>query len=121
MAIIKETNTTWARIYVNGDKTLCCDIEATKNGLKIGRDLFLWEEIDAARPGFVWINVSDRLPQENGETLCFSPGLGIFIADFGLYPDGGGSWFDDGEVWFPGQDITHWLPLPAPPVSKEVI
>jgi hypothetical protein len=62
-----------------------------------------------------WTSVADSLPNDGEGTLCFGPGLDYFIAEFGCYPSGGGSWVDEGgEVWFPNGEVTHWCRLTRP-------
>ncbi|EKA6603852.1 DUF551 domain-containing protein [Salmonella enterica] len=73
-----------------------------------------------------WISCSERMP-EMGERQCY-----VLAADFknnyppntpntqvGVY----GDWFNDGNpTWDDGdgedlylKEVTHWMPLPAPP------
>ena len=65
-----------------------------------------------------WIIATQQLPEQDGETLCYGPGLGFFTAEYQQYPSGGGSWTDEGaEVWYAGEEITqitHWMPLVLP-------
>jgi hypothetical protein len=77
-----------------------------------------------------WISVKDRLPEENqrcltwcGEPLACSPGTEILIGRFykndadGEDPDGWGfSFYKQGFLG--GYEITHWMPLPAPPTDQ---
>lgn len=62
-----------------------------------------------------WIDATQRLPEDAGETLCYGPGLGWFVANYSSYPSGGGSWEDEGESWHAGPDgVTHWAELSTP-------
>lgn len=61
-----------------------------------------------------WINVKDRLPDDDGEVLAVNDGE-VLIAN---YLDG---WFhyiedEDGDM-IPSDDIdvSYWMPLPEPP------
>lgn len=58
-----------------------------------------------------WISVKDRLPNFEQPVLAYSgEELGIGFA----YLDGDGKWYGDCG------DVTHWMPLPAPPEVEEV-
>lgn len=54
-----------------------------------------------------WINVKDRIPDEN---------VRVIVAGSGIVTEGilsCGSWWESGmdyEVY----DVTHWMPLPEP-------
>ena len=56
-----------------------------------------------------WVSVEERLPPKKQNVLAYSPRSGIAEAD---YADG---------VWMQYRwsavmdDVTHWMPLPAPP------
>ena len=61
-----------------------------------------------------WIPVTERLPEQKTEVLCFSKNAGVFV---------GTDWVDwpDGKIMFhlgTSYDwpyATHWMPLPEPP------
>ena len=79
-----------------------------------------------------WISVKDSLPNVDvGAVLvCFlEPRFGSFIkeVDVGYYDDpkhyirddgshGWRFWENDRKIVGPG--VTHWMPLPAPPIDK---
>lgn len=66
-----------------------------------------------------WIDAAIRLPLRRAETLCYGPGLGWFVSEFSPYPDGGGSWEDDGESWHVGpHGVTHWAELSRPDLQE---
>ena len=56
-----------------------------------------------------WISTSDRLPEHSNDVLLFTT---FNTFDVGYY---------DGVVWYAAdvllerEDVTHWMPLPAPP------
>lgn len=63
-------------------------------------------------PTQTWISVDDRLPEEDGLYFAFYPGsiherqvisFSLNIKRFNLFHDA----------------VTHWMPLPKPPVSKQ--
>jgi hypothetical protein len=50
----------------------------------------------------VWVNVSERLPEQGERAILFSPEYGIFTeTEFTQLAD-----------WW---GVTHWMPLPEPP------
>lgn len=58
-----------------------------------------------------WVSVKDRLPNFEQPVLAYSgEELGIGFA----YLDGDGKWYGDCG------DVTHWMPLPAPPEVEDV-
>lgn len=60
-----------------------------------------------------WIKCSDRLPEANKAVLAFRLGA---IVGFYMKPDG--LWYQDGfciKQHNGFDDVTHWMPLPAPP------
>lgn len=71
-----------------------------------------------------WIDVKDRLPSRNGlesdETeyvLVSSKGvLGPSVAICGFGSDGWSHWDNFGVI--NTKRITHWMPLPDPPISE---
>ena len=73
--------------------------------------------------GSKWISVEDEMPHaEYGESdnVLTVGGLGIVEM---LYFDGGCWCYPTGEPVFyedPSWRITHWMPMPEPPVMQEV-
>lgn len=55
-----------------------------------------------------WISVEDELPEENVWVLTFD-GSSINL----LMLAGNGGWYDHSVA--PHRNVTHWMPLPAPP------
>jgi len=64
-----------------------------------------------------WVSVEDELPKENGKT---QQSISVWATD-GLtsgefrYNFDAKTWTD---MWGDPFDITHWMPLPQPPVKK---
>lgn len=64
-----------------------------------------------------WISVTDKLPDENEEVL-------IYVADgvFGAYTTISHYKPNDFVKWhgiYVNETVTHWQPLPAPPVNSK--
>lgn len=62
-----------------------------------------------------WISVKDRLPEELIRVLTY----GCDDFSFSFIKDGSWTWIDDEGHIFLERDITHWMPLPAPPKEEE--
>ena len=68
---------------------------------------------DCPLPRAGWIPVEEALPEGEGEFLVFSEGAMMMSCRF--KDDSGYHW-----GWLlPGQDVTHWRPLPEPPKQEE--
>lgn len=85
-----------------------------------------------------WISVKDRLPDANGDYLCYCPillGVGRVIPLYGVYGflldaeqnedlsfkgEKGAVWyFYDSEYGYCAKrSVTHWMPLPEPPKGE---
>lgn len=71
-----------------------------------------------------WIPVTERLPNCNGCYLVWIPHF--FGGEIGMpsicYFDGSNTWHDSYGVDFERilhpDDVTHWMPLPQPPETK---
>ena len=60
-----------------------------------------------------WIQVTERLPEEDGRYLCNTRSFafpGSFYQTIMKYEKGG---FIEGYIYT--DDVTHWMPLPEPP------
>ena len=66
--------------------------------------------------GNEWINIKDRLPDMGGYYLCFNNNNLPFIAAFFFYVNEKHPCFKNSK----GNklNVTHWMPLPDPPESK---
>ena len=69
--------------------------------------------INRGIPESEWISVKDKLPEINEFVLCFNKLNGVLIG-----------FIDVDELWklhlYRGmvpEPITHWMPMPAPPVN----
>jgi|SRR6267154_383286 len=76
-----------------------------------------------SRPPDCWINVKDRLPPRHQDVLCWNHDGWIFHGrvcaglhePFFTYPRGDGSPSNTAPSWIL---VTHWMPLPAPPLHR---
>lgn len=74
-----------------------------------------------------WIPISKQLPKCNGVYLVWRPHF--FGGKIGMpsicYFDGSDTWHDsygvDFERTLHQEDVTHWMPLPEPPMDGEDI
>lgn len=62
-----------------------------------------------------WISVKDRLPEMNVPVLVAGGEPDLSDIWIMVYIDG--SWSCPQEGW--GMNVTHWMPLPAPPKIKK--
>lgn len=63
-----------------------------------------------------WISVKERLPEPYLSVLVFIPS---HKADFRVcigFVENGGLWFAERTISKRGR-VTHWMPLPAPPMQ----
>ena len=60
-----------------------------------------------------WISVKERLPEKEGAYLIYTDECETLVA----WCEPGGFWRRSGDL-FPmwHDEITHWMPLPEPPV-----
>jgi hypothetical protein len=69
-----------------------------------------------------WVNIKERYPEDNQRVLCYN-GY-IYLKQFEFYDIG--HRFYDGDIHWNGkpigvvEDITHWMPIPAPPSFKKI-
>lgn len=77
---------------------------------------------EAAAVPVAWISVEDRLPEvDSGEVLVWLTGGRCAFDEWHTHredPTGmGGPTMDMGAMWrdYEYEEITHWMPLPAPP------
>ena len=74
-----------------------------------------------------WISVDDRLPEENQEIVMFGRSYSmenyVSTGEFGGVHSNGPCWLE-----YPGDadgcldimsDVTHWMPLPEPPIEEK--
>jgi len=54
-----------------------------------------------------WISVEDELPDDYDAYLCTGEYIEMEIV-----------YFDIEDGWRDEYEITHWMPLPAPPIDK---
>ena len=65
-------------------------------------------ELEAAQR---WISVDERLPEVGQWVLV------LIDAETLVFQFMGGSWSNEDEYIFAVSDVTHWMPLPPPPVT----
>jgi len=63
-----------------------------------------------------WIEVKDRLPEEDQRVIYWFEHTGVHYGKFTMTEHGAcfygpGGWLTD--------DVTHWMPLPDPPKKDE--
>ena len=65
-----------------------------------------------------WISVKDNLPEEEERVLGFDGNcqMGCFVC---VYTFRDGDFIDDEGFSYACSEVTHWMPLPAPPKEKE--
>jgi len=64
-----------------------------------------------------WISVDERLPKPDTTVLGYMPTVDYW---YGLLIHDGESWIDwVDESYEPNGEVTHWMPLPAPPEDKK--
>lgn len=118
--------------YITKERAMDCVYEAVKVTDANAQDLYAIRRKIAKEPGIGWVSVKDRMPdgngkiyedslEESGPVLVYgesyyktsSWGIGTYIRD---HKDNTGCWngvMDDCELWY--CNVTHWMPLPAPP------
>ena len=87
--------------------------KAAKRVIELEGDLAneraLYAEKQTELAAFEWISVADRLPNKGVRAI-------VLLNDNCVESD----WIDlTGTWWFNVTDVTHWMPLPMPPVAKE--
>jgi hypothetical protein len=63
-----------------------------------------------------WISVKYRLPDESDVVLVYGENACDWVHEVALWE--GGSWVDRGEAL---DGVSHWMPLPEPPVPELTI
>lgn len=68
-----------------------------------------------------WISVEDELPK-NRESILFTDGGCVCSGRYygGRYYGDKGDWVDFCEVSTLIENVTHWMPLPTPPVVSKM-
>lgn len=72
-----------------------------------------------------WIPVEERLPEYGVRVLATDmyegdDYTGIWTREEDK-DDADGCWYDDPGWWHASDDVTHWMPLPAPPEAKKAL
>jgi Protein of unknown function (DUF551) len=61
-----------------------------------------------------WIKCSERRPESGTYALAYIP---MFKATWVAYFDTG-EWFDQTGAPYKNDAVTHWQPLPEPPIAQ---
>ena len=71
---------------------------------------------DGKQDAMKWIPVTERLPEENDDVLCYRGNHIGVLMDVYTYK-GDNKWEDSYGYWnyTDIEGITHWMPLPQPP------
>lgn len=65
-----------------------------------------------------WIKCSERLPDNFNDVIVAGKSLeGEMISGFGYYLEFSECWVSN-ETYLDEATITHWMPLPEPPVEE---
>lgn len=89
--------------------------EAVDNGWKPDMMVSeLWEIIDESPTVGGWISVKDRLPEEDGTMRGYLVTVGNWV---GMMPFFGGAFRENLHGKEPDYPVTHWMPLPEPPME----
>lgn len=70
-----------------------------------------------------WISVEDRLPEESGRYWCYIKeltDLGFSHFQWNCAYNANEKRFSDSTLTN-GENVTHWQPLPAPPIETNII
>jgi len=66
-----------------------------------------------------WINVKDKLPEQQYQSYLIYPAPDFIYSDkltAEFTPKGWLVWCEDSNlIWEEYVDVTHWMPLPEPP------
>lgn len=63
---------------------------------------------------YEWISIEDRLPENDEPVLVYKARCNDAYANMET------AYFDYGRwMGVVGENVTHWMPLPAPPTEKE--
>lgn len=62
-----------------------------------------------------WIPVTERLPERNGRVIVVDES-GVNVGSYSPMLDDW--WSLHGDRMAPGPEVTHWMPLPAPPTDS---
>jgi len=79
-----------------------------------------------------WIKVEDRMPDKRKAVLVYAPGMNEPICMMYYDPDSDsadlGEWVSEpsgpgrgGWYSMSANDVTHWMPLPEPPVGPSQV
>lgn len=92
------------------------DIYGDSNMLVYLKDVLdLIDEQPTLTPPNEWVRVEERLPNDKQIVLFHQKDEFIYCAE---YFEGNkilsSAWFIDNDSW-EAEEVTHWMPLPAPP------
>lgn len=66
-----------------------------------------------------WVSVRDRLPKNCVDVLCFFINNTLSIHQKVMCINADGEWQGEDDFIPRGEDVTHWMPLPAAPTCEK--
>lgn len=118
--------------HIDDDDTSAVDIDFVESkwlDQKAGEDFFLDDELKEWSEFTEWISVKDRLPAPYDkdpdwtETVLFRTTQGHIHSGYRYKAQvetffSPSYWLDESEnLSFEDEDVTHWMPLPTPPME----
>ena len=103
--------------------------EVYTNGSELIQVFRVQQALDHYLPRQKWISIKDRLPEKDGTVIiCFRQNGTIHVTSAEWESWDGRFWNDRGRLISPTEaidptsptyEITHWMPLPEPPETKQ--
>ena len=64
-----------------------------------------------------WVSVKESMPELNTEVIIYGNGIGTAVYEYSE-KDGYNCFVNESYDMFISDNITHWKPLPQPPINK---
>jgi hypothetical protein len=77
----------------------------------------LYNAIDSVIGRESWISVSDQMPEDGEKVLCYSEKYKDTFSAICNNKNNDGRFQRGTAFYWAGTEISHWQPLPAPPLS----
>ena len=113
--------------YITKERAMDCVYEAFTTDAN-AQDLYAIRRKIAKEPGIGWVSVKDRMPEERQRrfegkmesdfVLCCAKSEEEMIIDIGYTVNG--EWECESGYVNDYCEVTHWMPLPAPPEEVNV-